>query len=238
MTTPNGSAPDGAWTFGSGFGQGMTPEQALALATGGARGSLETADDEWGTVRDDLANLKDEQLNFGDRLDLLEGVNGYCNLFMSANWLVAQNQLLVLPFDTQLGPNIGATPHGGNAIKLATKGLWRADAHVSMEKMNSSNFQASVFISVINAGTEAVFTESEYDLVLTPSGSETAAFSKTFVIPTDDTYIVRARIRHNRTSRVRVFGGTLRSALSVNKWDSGTANLVVLDTAPDGGDLG
>jgi hypothetical protein len=238
VTTPHGSAPDGAWQFASGFGQGMTEDEALALATGGARGNLENADLEWGLVRQDLDNLRDEQLQFGERLDLLEGVNGYCNLFMSANWQVAQNQLLTLPFDTQLGPRVGASPHSGDAILLESRGLWRADLHVSADKMTNSNYRANVYISVINSVSGTVFTETQFDLVLTPSGSETAAFSKTFVIPDDNTYLVRARIQHNRTARLKVFGGTLRSALTVNKWSSNTSNLLVLDTVPDGGELG
>ncbi|APE10752.1 hypothetical protein BO226_17400 [Rhodococcus sp. 2G] len=237
MTTPHGSAPDGAWQFASGFGQGMTEDEALALATGGARGNLEQADEEWALVRGDLQALIDEQDQFKERLDLLEGVYGYCNTFMSANWLVAQDHLLALPFDTQLGPNVGAVPYEGG-IRLQTRGLWRADTIVTCDKMTSSNFAAQVYITVLSVATGAVYSETRFDIVLTPSGSESAAFSKTFVVPTDDDYVVKARIQHNRTARLRVFGGTLRSALSVNKWSTNTSNNVDIPEPADGGELG
>jgi hypothetical protein len=237
VTTPHGSAPDGAWTFASGFGQGLEEDDIMSQITGGARGNLEHADDEWGLLRGDLQQLIDEQDQFKERLELLEGVQGYCNTFMSANWMVAQNQLLALPFDTQLGPEVGAVPFEGG-IRLLTRGLWRADTIVTCDKMTSSNFAAQVYITVFTIATGAVYSETRFDIVLTPSGSESAAFSKTFVVPTDDAYVVKARIQHNRTARLRVFGGTLRSALSVNKWSTNTSNNVEISDPPDGGELG
>lgn len=215
------------------------------MMTGQARSDLNTASNGWNGVVFDLNDIRtqfqDGQLELNERTELLEGgVSGYCQVFMSKNWNVVQNQLITLPFDAQLGPEKGAFPHGGNGIRLATRGLWRADLHVTADKMTNSNFQAEVYVSVMNLATGLVFTEHQYDMVLTPpSGSETASFSITFVIPPDDNnYVVRARVKHNRTNRLKIFGGTVRSALSVNKWDNRTTNALVLDEAPDGGDLG
>lgn len=242
MTSPDGALPAGSLAPGLfAAAQAQTAEEAKRAATGGALGGFEDAQESYWGFESDVADIadqaRDEQLDLNDRVDLLEGVHGYCNLFMSANWLTAQNQLLTLPFDTQLGPNIGAEPHDGG-ILLMTKGLWRADTIITCDKMTSSSYTAQVFISVLSASSGAVYSETRYDIVLTPSGSESAAFSKTFVIPTGEAYVVKVRIQHNRTARLRVFGGTLRSALSVNKWSSETTNNVEIAEPPDGGELG
>lgn len=68
------------------------------------------------------------------------------------------------------------------------------------------------------------------------AGDETCSFSNTFVIPDDDAYFVTVELIH-RNTRQNVFGGTLRSALSVNKWDFRIDNAVVAPTVPDGGTL-
>lgn len=243
MTTPGGSPnPDVAyvWGSGSGYGQDITEASALAAMRGQALPGYEDAQNSWHGLVSDLADLagevEDEQLELLDRVDLLEGVHGYCNSFMSANWLVGQNQLLTLPFDTQLGPNVNAELFD-DGIRLGTKGLWRADTLVTFDSV-SSNIRAEVYITVESVGGSSVYSETRFDAVLTPSGSETAAFSKTFVIPTDDAYVVKVRVKHYRNARTRVFGGTLRSALSVNKWSSNTDNNVEIPVAPDGGELG
>lgn len=242
MTSPDGSIPEGSLLPGLFRAmQLQTEEEAKAAATGGALGGFQDAQESYWSFESDVADtageVLDEQFDLHERADLLEGVNGYCNLFMSANWLTAQNQLLALPFDTQLGPNIGAEPHDGG-ILLMTKGLWRADTIVTCDRMTNSNNTAQVYISVLSASSGLVYSETRYDIVLTPSGSESAAFSKTFVIPTDEAYVVKVRIRHSRSARLRVFGGTLRSALSVNKWSSETTNNVEIAEPPDGGELG
>ncbi len=239
MTTPGGSAPDGAYVVGSKYGSDVTEDSVRAI-TRGAIGGFESAQDSWHGLTSDLADLADEirdgQLDLMDRIDLLEGVYGYCNLFMSQNWLVAQQQLLTLPFDTQLGPSVGAVPLNGG-IKLQHKGLWRADTLVSFDAVSGTT-RAEVYITVWNTTTDMMYSETRFDIVLTNAGSETAAFSKTFVIPTDNTYAVTVRVKHYSSSRARVFGGTLRSALSVNKWSTNTDNNVDIPVAPDGGELG
>lgn len=242
MTSPDGALPAGSLAPGLfAAAQAQTDDEAKAAAVGGALGGYEDAQESYWGFESDVADLveqtRDEQLNLNDRVDLLEGVNGYCNLFMSANWNVIQNQLLSLPFDTQLGPNIGAVPYDGG-IRLLTKGLWRADTIITCDRMTSSNFTAQVYITVMSVSSGIIYSNTRYDVVLTPSGSESAAFSKTFVIATDDAYVVKVRIQHNRTARVKVFGGTLRSALSVNKWSNNTDNNVDIEDPPDGGDLG
>lgn len=244
LTTPGGSPnPDVAyvWGSGSGYGQDITEASALAAMRGQALPGYADAQNSWHGLVSDLADLadevEDEQLELLDRVDLLEGVHGYCNSFMSANWLVGQNQLLTLPFDTQLGPNVNAELFD-DGIRLGTKGLWRADALVTFDAVSGANVRAEVYITVESVSGSTLYSETLFDTVLTSSGAASVAFSKTFVIPTDNAYVVKARVKHYRSARTRVFGGTLRSALSVNKWSSNTDNNVDIPVAPDGGDLG
>ncbi|WP_032380947.1 hypothetical protein [Rhodococcoides fascians] len=243
MTTPYGPPPDSALVFGGRYNQDITEESARNMMTGQAGTLYTDAGNSWIGVKDDVAGLagevKDGQLELTERVDLIESVSGYCSTFMSRNWTVAGNTRVTLPFDTQLGPNKGATPFQGG-ILMDSKGLWRCDAHVSFYPPTSgwgtTTVSAAVFVSVYYIGTGTVYTEREFDIVISPQGAETAAFSDTFVIPTDNTFAVRVQVRHGKTS-ANIYGGTLRSALSVNRWDTGTANALVLDTAPDGGTL-
>lgn len=243
MTAPDGSSPDGSLAVGLfAARQAKTAEEAKAEAVGGALGGFGHAQESWWGLESDVSDLADEitdgQLDLEERIDLLEGVHGYCNLFMSKNWNVASQTKVQLPFDVQLGPNIGAEPFS-NGIKLATKGLWRADLLLTFAQSPPGNpWSAGAYIEVYNHVSGLSYSESLFALVVTQSGPETAAFSKTFVIPADDTYMVRAHVWQGTTTRRGIFGGTTMSALSVNKWSNNTDHNVVLPDAPDGGDLG
>jgi hypothetical protein len=244
MTTPNGYPnPDVAyvWGPGVGYGQDITEQSALALMRGQTLNGYEDAQDSWKHLESDVADLsnqiRDAQLDLEDRIDLLEGVTGYCNTFMSKSWSVASQTRLVLPFDTQLGPSVGASPYEGG-IKLDTKGLWRADTLVTFPQTSGGKFSAGIYLTVRNLGLEPIYSESLYAIVVTDGGPATVAFSKTFVIPSDNTYMVTADVWQGTTVRIPVHGGTQWSALSVNKWSNNTDNNVDMPTVPDGGELG
>ena len=241
MTTPGGDAPDGAYVIGSRFGSDETEAGIRAKLRGGTLNGYEDSQMQWQGLTSDLAELADEirdgQLDLIDRIDLLEGVEGYCSTFLGKNWNVAPGQRIKLPFDVQLGPNKGAVPYN-DGIRLLSKGLWRSDCHVSFYKSPGAAIAASVHVMVCRVSDDTVYSEHEYDIVVTASGAETAAFSHTFVISSNDNFYVRVEVKHNRNARHGVYGGTLRSALSVNKWDNGTSNNVVLPVAPEGGNLG
>ncbi|MGY1896208.1 hypothetical protein [Nocardia gipuzkoensis] len=201
-----------------------------------AQGGIRTIHDEF---TDRLNQFHDAQLDMLDRLDLLEGVVGYCSLWMSKNWQLAGGGFRRLPFDSQLGPRKG-TELAQDGIKLLSKGLWRIDAHVTWYAAPSgwgqSNTPAATKIVVIYADTGTVYSEKEHDGVITPYGAETSAFSHTLVIPDDGAFIVQVHAGHPKDFH-SVYGGTVHSALSVNKWDSGTSNNVLAPTVPNGGTL-
>lgn len=244
LTTPNGYPnPDVAyvWGSGSGYGQDITESSALALMRGQTLTGYEDAQDSWKHLESDVADLsdqiRDEQLDLNDRMDLLEGVTGYCNTFMSKSWSIASQTRLVLPFDTQLGPNIGAEPFD-NGIKLDTRGLWRADSLVTFPQTSGGEYSAGIYLTVHNHVLNTTYSESLYAVVVTDGGPATVAFSKTFVIPDDDTFMVTADVWQGTTVRVPVLGGTQWSALSVNKWSNNTDHNVDLPNPPEGGELG
>lgn len=245
MSSPNGESPAGSLAAGLFTAwQAQSEDEQRALLKIPTLGKWENAEELWweqeGDIHRRLDDFADYQLGMTDRQDLLEGVSGYCNLFMGRNWRVRGGSRITLPFDTLLGPPKGATPDAGG-IRLGGKGLWRADCQVSFYPAPSNWFTGSgavslqVFLQVATlAGVR--YTEHEFDIVVTQHGAETAAFSHTFVIPTDDAYRVIVQVQHPKDWHW-VYGGTLRSSLSVNRWDTGTSNAVVLPTAPDGGEL-
>lgn len=247
MTTPGQAAPDGAWQYGDRLGQdlsGMTESQIIEMMTGQTRGSANTAVGGWNGVVADVSTLADEvedvQLELNERVDLLDGVRGYCNAYLGLNWTVGGNADKQLPFDSQIGPPKGAELYNGVGIKMLEKGLWRADVHLSFQVQSgwfTGAALASVYLSVRpTANPTSVFTRRQYSLVIGRAGDETASFAHTFVIPDDDAYFVTVEINHKNT-RQTVFGGTVRSGLSVNKWDFRIDNPVVAPTVPDGGTL-
>ncbi|MGY2060374.1 hypothetical protein ACW9HQ_36390, partial [Nocardia gipuzkoensis] len=183
---------------------------------------------------------RDGQADLGSRLDLLESVSGYQSLFMGKSWDVVGGKWVTLPFDEQLGPNKDADKFL-NGIRFKSKGLWRSDAHVTFAPAppawGGNAVPAQVLVEVKQVGDLKTYTAHEYDIVITQLGAETAAFSHTFVIPEDDQFFVTVSVYHPKSSAT-VYGGTLRSALSVNRWDLGTNNAVVKPTVPNGGSLG
>lgn len=244
MTTPHMPAPDGAYVIDNGdWGQGLSEAEVIARMTGGASGNLHDANDRWANmvsdVTDQIGVIEDAQLEMQGSVEMLEGVRGYCSLYLDKNWTVPGNATKNLPFNAQLGPNQGAEPANGLGIKLLEKGLWRADAHVSFQVQSgwfNGPARADLYLTVRKISDWSTYHQRQYSIVVGNAGDETAHFSSTFVIPEDDTYIVCVDL-HHQNSNQKVFGGTRRSALSVNKWDFRIDNAVILDTVPDGGAL-
>lgn len=146
MTAPDGFTPEGAYTPESlPAMQSLTEEKirarlrkpvddAMAKMASGLRDGLVQgfADALRGVVRaplfQDVADaFEDGQAALVGRLDLLDGVRGYCQAYMSRNvngeW--GANNTRMLPFDAPLGPSKGAhvdAAKGG--IVMDEAGLW------------------------------------------------------------------------------------------------------------------
>lgn len=243
MTMPGQRPPTGALVGGTQLGRDINEAYIRAQLRGTVLPGWKDAQTGIRTIHDEFGNrldrFRDSQLDMIDRLDLLEGVIGYCSLWMSKNWELAGGAFRRLPFDSQLGPRKG-TELAQDGIKLSAKGLWRIDAHLTWYPAPSgwgqSNTPAASKIVVVYADTGSVYSEKEFDGVITPYGSETSAFSHTLVIPDDGAFVVQLHAGHPKDFH-SVYGGTVKSALSVNKWDSNTANNVLAPTVPDGGTL-
>lgn len=146
MTAPDGFTPEGAYTAASlPELQSLTEEKiraklrkpvddAMGKMASGLRDGLVQgiADALRGVVRaplfQDVADAFDDgQAALVGRLDLLDGVRGYCQAYMSRNvngeW--GTNNTRLLPFDAPLGPSRGAhvdATRGG--IVMDEAGLW------------------------------------------------------------------------------------------------------------------
>lgn len=146
MTAPDGFTPEGAYTPASlPSMQSLTEEKirarlrkpvddAMGEMAAGLRDGLVQgiADSLRGVVSaplfQDVADaFEDGQAALVDRLDLLDGVRGYCQAYMSRNvngeW--GTNNTRMLPFDVPLGPSKGAhvdATRGG--IVMDEPGLW------------------------------------------------------------------------------------------------------------------
>ena len=146
MTAPEGFIPEGAYTPGSlPSMQSLTEQKVrekLRAPVDDAMGRIRTgvkdgllagiADALRGVVRaplfQDVADaFEDGQAALVGRLDLLDGVRGYCQAYMSRNvtgeW--GTNNTRQLPFDAPLGPSKGAhvdAAKGG--IVMDEAGLW------------------------------------------------------------------------------------------------------------------
>lgn len=256
MTAPGAPMPDGAYVVGDGkgYGQGQdkgdgTEAHVRNQMRGGPLGGYENAQNTLKIVSDDIdgkiGQAVDKQVELSDRLELLEGVQGYCSTYLGLNWNITGQKRITLPFNTQLGPRKGVDLVGGNAVKLLSKGLWRADAHVSFMPPAPSwlgnatvNIEVYIKVYVLSSGVNgAAYSETRYDIAVNSVGPETAAFSKTFVIPSDGLYGVCVQVYQPKAQLIGLYGGTLRSALSVNKWDNGTINNVIADNVGNGGTL-
>ncbi|WP_418346226.1 hypothetical protein [Rhodococcus pyridinivorans] len=144
MTTPGESAPDGAWQYGTSFGQGMDEASVMEATTGAARANLLEAVSKYALHLQQQnatrADLMDGQNGLKPRVELLSDVSGYGTAVMGYNWDLPHSTWCVIPFDTQLGPTKGvsvvAPQMGSGYLTLKRGGLWRVDAQFAVTGMS------------------------------------------------------------------------------------------------------
>jgi hypothetical protein len=138
VTTPGGSAPDGAWVLGSDYGKSITEESAKVTMKTPVINVWEGAQINWRQWLekpfDTFADLKDGQIAYNDRVDLLNQVSGFSASVMGRNWLVPLSTWVRVPFGVQVGPGkrAGVEPavpeNVGGRLIIKAGGLWRVDA--------------------------------------------------------------------------------------------------------------
>ncbi len=246
MSTPWQPGPDGAWQYGSRFGQDLDEATVKSQITGQPKSNIDNSILGWDGAVSDLAGLSatvtDGQLSMNGRLTELEGVAGLGSLWMSQNWTLPGGARKVLPFDSWYGPNTPNVTRLGRGLRLGGYGLWTAFPHITFFPpqntwLTTGLIQAQVWLVVRRNFAAIPWTELQYDVTITSVGPETAAFSKSFVIPDDGaTYSVEVEIQHPNTG-AKVYGGTQRSRLTVHRWSTGTDNAANEPTVQDGGTL-
>ena len=136
MTTPDGGFPTGTVTSGDlapldGLNQEdwrfnlnaqhITPWQ-------GAQDAMHTAMNQ---VQSNYDNFRDGQLALNNRTELLKQVSGYGTVFLGQNWNIPNSAAVVLPFNRRLGPLKNTDVNNSDGILLKSKGLWRAEGHLT-----------------------------------------------------------------------------------------------------------
>ena len=254
MTAPEGFTPEGAYTPGSlPSMQSLTEEKIRArlrqpvddvmgqMAEGLRDGLLAgVADALRGVVRAPLFQgvadaFEDGQAALQDRLDLLDGVRGYCQAYMSRNvngeWGV--NNTRMLPFDAPLGPSRGAhvdASKGG--IVMDEPGLWTVSMLVTGRStsytaswLDTDSVRATVRV---HRPDGSVFSQKTLQY-LAGKSAVALTVSVPVVVDTPGFYITVEAW----SSRWRWWdGGTRYSALAVVKHDDRVINPGA-DTVPD-----
>lgn len=213
----------------------------------------------FGGNADAVIDLQDGQNEYNDRLDLLEGVRGYCSTVQGQTWFLgAGTTLKKLPMETQVGPNVGAVPNNGG-IRAEEKGLWRFDALATFDPPNRRNstpdpswYSIAATLAIVVMSGSTVYSEKIMQQTLhgpipdsaTDPGNPHGLFlSHTVVIPTDGTHTAYTYVSQEGglnsaiAPKYRIRGGTRTSGLWATKLDFRTDNNIVAPTVPDGGDL-
>ncbi|QDM56303.1 hypothetical protein SEA_SWEATNTEARS_27 [Gordonia phage SweatNTears] len=189
----------------------------LAGLTGGSRPSQFTE------VYDGMKELKDAK-------ELLDGVRGYGQCYMSVNptTINAANNVIRAPFNAQLGPlkDVTIDPDGG--LILGSEGLWTISAVTrARATLFTGNGHVRMFLSV-RKPDGSIYSELGIDNEEHGRGMSLVG-TGAFVVPAPG-YQVRVYLYSNAW---RYFeGGTLFSRLSAVKHDNRTNN-PGSDTVPD-----
>lgn len=182
-----------------------------------------------------VAEAADGQLDISDRIDLLMGIRGYCQAFMSRNvngeW--GLNNTRMLPFNEPLGPSKGGHVDAAKgAVVMDEAGLWTVHFMVTARQtLYSSSWldTDSVRVTVrIHRPDGSVYSPKIFQ-ALSGQSATTITASIPVVVPSPGYYITIEAY----SSRWRWWdGGTKFSALSVIKHDNSTINPGT-ETVPD-----
>ena len=253
MTAPGEGVPEGGYSV-SNLAELQALDEAAVLwklrqpidrAWGDVNKNLFQRIDEWGQekivkpLQQVFAGLRppgwelvaeafeDGQTALKNRLDLLDGVRGYCQAYMSRNvngeW--GTNNTRKLPFDAPLGPSKGGHVDAAKgAVVMDEAGLWTVHFMVTARQTSysSSWFDTdSVRATVrIHRPDGSVYSPKIFQ-ALSGKSATTLTASIPVVVPSPGYYITVEAY----SSRWRWWdGGTRFSALSVIKHDNSTIN--------------
>lgn len=218
MTTPGGSAPDGAYVVGDGRGFGQDQDHGAGTEAHVKAQMKAPVINPWELAQfnfwdlfaqpkfDAVADLRDGQIAYNDRVELLNQVSGFGASVMGQNWLVTLSAWVRVPFTLQVGPSkrAGLDASAGRLI-LKAGGLWRVDTLMNClgytrqaiplgpgsTQYNYYPLAVTYLLEVVN-GAGVVLTSREFKAQtghnkiefapIPPTVATSTAFSHTFVL--------------------------------------------------------
>jgi hypothetical protein len=151
----------------------------------------------------DLAELQ-------SKTDKLEGVIGYAHAYCPGGFSMSAGDMAV-PMTIQIGPSAGATVSGAGSIFLNSKGLWVADAQITVDFLNIGVVYTNMQIRVYTPGGSLYAQRiAEAD-----SGEkETLSVHMPFTVPTSGYYV---QVWANAALGRGIKGGSVWNGLSLDK---------------------
>ena len=150
------------------------------------------------------------------RTQSLEGVVGYAHAYCTGGFSMTTGAMAV-PMTVQIGPSTGATVSGLGSIFLNSKGLWVADAQITVDYLNIGVVYTNMEIRVYAPnGTLYAQRYAEAD-----SGEkETLSVHMPFTVPTSGYYV---QVWANAALGRGIKGGSVWNGLSVDKRSTETS---------------
>lgn len=182
-----------------------------------------------GDVTPGFEPIRDGQLALANRVDLLDGVRGYCSAYQSLNinsaWSLGDNRRRDLPFDAPYGPAKGAhvdAAKGG--IVFDETGLWTVHCLIHTRSTAATpgpgETDASAMYVRIHQPDGTIASETVVD-AYTSNSTDSITATLPFVIPEPGYYVTIGCW----SSRWRWWdGGTRYTRLSVVMNDNRTIN--------------
>lgn len=182
-----------------------------------------------------VSDMQEGQDALSNRLDLVEDISGYCNLYLGGDQyapsrpLSSQNPyFLDFASVAPIGPTKNARPMGINSPKYGwlggvlfeSYGIWRVDTMFTAEGKviigGSANMATTLVI--YDTQTDTWFTNkwSHNEIV---GRNRTHNLYLNVVIPEGNRYMAIVGVKHTMSGSEKIFGGGPYSSLSVNRWD-------------------
>lgn len=119
---------------------------------------------DWIPVSSSEVSLVGGQVLLNDRVQLLDGVRGFCMAYQSLNINAAWGNggTRRLPFDQQYGPAKGAEIYG-DGIRLLEAGAWRLDAMVRARSTAFTGNDGALMDIIVERPDGSIYLRSRYN---------------------------------------------------------------------------
>lgn len=175
----------------------------------------------WTPVSSSNVSLVGGQILLNDRVQLLDGVRGFCMAYQSLNINAAWGNggTRRLPFNRQYGPAKGAEIHG-DGIRLNEAGAWRLDAMVRARGTAFTGADGALMDIIVERPDGTEFLRSRYD-AWPGTGTESIYGGRPLVVD-EPGFKVRVEVWSGRWRWWD--GGDMFTFLSAVKYDNRATN--------------